>query len=126
MLAKKNRLNLFLPKNKNMFYFGQSQRFVANNLLFIYRPNKCCLRVAAIAPSRLFLKAHQRNKLRRQIYNMINQQVKMIKKTKKTNLLQERLDLIVVYKKKDFEVENLKKDFLDFFNKTLLKNNEAL
>lgn len=126
MLAKKNRLNLHLSENNQMFKDGFNQRLVENNLIFFYRPNKSRLRVAAIAPSRLFPKAHQRNNHRRLIYNLINQQIKQIEKTYKKDLLQEKADLIIVYKNQDFKEKELERDLISFLNKILVKKNETL
>jgi len=123
MLAKNTRLNLSVEENSQMF--DSSQRFFTNDLLFYYRPNKTSLKIAALAPIRLFSKASQRNEKRRLIYNLINEIAKELNKTKKLDLLKIKLDLIIVYKSKKAEEEIIKKD-LDLFFKKVLKDNETL
>jgi len=117
MLAKKHRLNLALTENSQMFRAGLSQQFAGENLLFYYRPNNGGLKIAAIAPSRIYPKAHQRNHYRRLLYQLIVEIDKEIKELKKPSLFDKDLDLIVVYKKQDFVESDLKKDLITFFRK---------
>ena len=120
MLAKKNRFNLSEEKNSRLF--SSSERFSTNSLLFYYRTDDSWLRVSAIAPSKLFNKASQRNKKRRLIYNLINKIAKKSTETKKQDLLKEKLDLIIVYKTSNIKEKNIEKDLNLFLEKNIKKN----
>jgi ribonuclease P protein component len=117
MLAKKHRLNLSLAENSQMFNIGGSDRFKSKNLLFYCRKNEDNLRVAALAPSRMFPKAHQRIYYKRLLYNLIKKRIEELKKSNKKDWFKKNIDLIVVYKNKDFEKKNLEDDLNIFFDK---------
>jgi ribonuclease P protein component len=114
MLAKKHRLNLTLTENSQMFKSGLSQQYVGKDLLFYYRPNKSGLKTTALAPSRLFPKAHQRNHHRRLLYNLIIKKNKEMLEVKKESLFNKNFDLIIVYKNRDFKVSGLEEDLNTF------------
>jgi len=119
MLAKKHRLNLSIAKNSQLF--SEGERFSTDNFLFYYRVNQSSLKVSALAPTRLFNKATERNQKKRLIYQLINQINEEHKLTGKTDLLSISLDLIIVYKKNKTIAEDLEKDLRLFFDKILKK-----
>ena len=123
MLAKQHRLNLSVAENSQLF--AQSERFSTTNLLFYYRTNQSFLKVAALAPTRLFNKATERNQQRRLVYQLIDKLNQDRQKIIKTDLLNLDVDLIIVYKNNKVKAEDLEKDLKLFFNQ-LLKNHEAL
>ncbi|HOI04874.1 MAG TPA: ribonuclease P protein component [Candidatus Woesebacteria bacterium] len=123
MLAKKHRLNLSVAENSQLF--TKSERFSTENLLFYYRTNQSHLKVAALAPTRLFNKAAERNHSRRLIYQLINQINRDHKIITKTNLLELKLDLIIVYKNNKAKSEEIAKELKLFFDQ-ILKKYEAL
>lgn len=119
MLAKKYRLNLSLKTDNQGFNFHSSKRFFSDNFIIYFQQNDSLkLRVAALAPKRLFPKASRRNYCRRLIYNLLEEKAQELNKSAKVNLFKENLDLVVVFKQKDFVLEQLKED-LNLF----LKNN---
>jgi RNase P protein component len=122
MLAKKNRLNLSLTENQEIF--SSTKRLLTENLIIHYQKNKSFLRVAAIAPVRLYAKAAQRNYHRRLLYNLIIKIDQEERAQNKKNIFEKKIDLIIVYRKKCSNLEKLKKE-LDFgLNK--LFNNETI
>jgi len=114
MLAKKYRLNLTLAENSLTFKSGLSQLFVSKNLLFYHRPNKSGLKTTALAPSRLFPDAYQRNHHRRLLYNLIIKKNKEMMKIEKESLFDKNIDLIVVYKNSNFKESDLEGDLNKF------------
>jgi RNase P protein component len=123
MLAKKNRLNLSVRKNSQLF--ESSKRLTTDNLLFYYRSNQLWLRISVIAPTRLFAKAYQRNKNRRLIYNLINEIRKDFQKTQQQDLYNKNIDVVVVYKKIGATAATIKGELLTFFKK-ISKHHETL
>jgi ribonuclease P protein component len=117
MLAKKYRLNLTLTENSQMFKSGLSQQFTGKSLLFYYRPNKTKLKIAALAPSRIFPKAYQRNRYRRLLYNLIIKKNKEMSGAGKYNLFDKKIDLIIVYKDRNFKNSDLEEDLNKFLEK---------
>lgn len=133
MLAKKHRLNLSSSNNSEVFNFQSSKRFLTNCLIFYFQQNQLgTLRVAAIAPKRLFNKASQRNLHRRLIYNLLREKIKQISETQNVNIFNKDLDLVIVYKHQKITKEQIKEDLNLFFlaydrkHKSLKKNNENL
>jgi ribonuclease P protein component len=123
MLAKKHRLNLSIAENSQLF--SKSERFSTDNLLFYYQTNQSCLKVAALAPSRLYKKASERNQKRRLIYQLIEQIDQEHKTRAEKDLLSLCLDLIIVYKKNKTKTKDLENELKIFFDK-IVKNNETL
>lgn len=118
MLAKKHRLNLSSTNEGNKFDFQSSERFLTNHLIFYFQQNHLeTLRVAAIAPKRIFNKASQRNLHRRLIYNFLREKISQINKAQNINFFNESLDLVIVYKQQKFTQENIKEDLDSFFLK---------
>ena len=118
MLAKKHRLNLTLTENSQMFKGGLSQQIKGKKLLFYYRSNKVGLRIAALAPSRIFPEAYQRNHHRRLLYNLIIKKNKKMIEAKKETLFNKNIDLIIIYKNRDFKISDLEED-LNIFLKQI-------
>ena len=120
MLAKKHSLNLSLAIDNNGFDFQKSQRLLTKNLIVYYQHNNLSLlRVAALAPSRLFPEATKRNCCRRLIYNLIREKAKELDENIAKNIFEESVDVVLVYKKKDFSPADLKKDLDVVFSKIL-------
>lgn len=120
MLAKKHRLNLSLAIDNNGFDFPKSKRLLTENLIVYYQHNNLSfLRVSALAPSRLFPKATKRNYCRRLIYNLIREKADELNKSAAKNIFKESVDVVLVYKKKDFSIIDLKKDLDVVFLKIL-------
>lgn len=117
MLAKKHRLNLTLTENSQMFKSGLNQQIRGEKLLFYCRPNKVGLRIAALAPSKIFPEAHQRNRHRRLLYNLIIKKNKEMIEVKKETLFNKNVDLIIVYKNRDFKISDLEEDLNTFLKK---------
>ena len=120
MLAKKHRLNLSLAIDNDGFDFQKSKRLLTNNLIVYYQHNNLSLlRVAALAPSRLFPKATKRNYCRRLIYNLIREKADELNKGAAKNIFKEGVDIVLVYKKTGFSPTDLKKDLDIVFSKIL-------
>ncbi len=120
MLAKKHRLNLSLAIDDDGFDFQKSKRLLTKNLIVYHqRNNLSLLRVAALAPSRLFPEATRRNYCRRLIYNLIREKAKELDKNATKNIFKESIDLVIVYKNTGFSPADLKNDLDIIFSKIL-------
>lgn len=120
MLAKKHRLNLSLAIDDNGFDFQKSKRLLTENLIVYYQYNNLSLlRVAALAPSRLFPEATKRNYCRRLIYNLIREKANELDKDAAKNIFKENVDVVLVCKKTGFSPADLKKDLDVVFSEIL-------
>ena len=124
MLAKKHRLNLSNKENQVMFERGSSNFFSGRKVIFYERDNQVIsreeqkelgLRVAALAPKRLFVKATARTRARRHLYLALEEVLKDLEQKQIINAKSLHYDLILVLKVRVFTQEDLHSDILSAF-----------
>lgn len=122
MLSKRNRLNLSNKDNQVMFERGSSNFFSGQKLLFYERDNlemsreerkELGLRVAALAPKRLFAKVTARTRARRQLYLALEEVLKDLERKQIIVGKSLHYDLILVLKARTFTQEDLHNDILN-------------
>jgi len=125
MFSKKYRLNLSKKDNQRMFERGQSNFFSGQKLIFYERDNSSLaneagkeigLRVAALAPKRLFPKAAARTRARRQLYQSFEQVTVSLEEKQALSSKSFHHDFIVVLKTRLFTQEELFADILKALN----------
>ena len=120
MLKKKHRFNLGNEFNAEIFKLGAARFFKTKYFLIYLRNNEECLKMAAVAPKRLFKKAVERTKARSLLYLLIEEIFK--EQNQDFNF---KKDLVIVYRvlAKKSEKDKMKADLSQFLPRFLENEN---
>ncbi len=122
MLAKKYRFNLSLRDNALIFNRDRSLFLSSRYFLAYFRNNKDYLKVTCISPKAAINKAAKRNFYKRLMFSFLIEK----NKNENDNLLNKKIDLAIVLKRKFIEdKEKLKHDFFILLDQ-IIKNAKNL